>query len=127
MDRQQLEAVVAQVRPGELAKVDLKAEYRLDVGDGACRAKKRSDLAWDVAALANTRGGTGHLIIGIDEATGQPTQGGALGITADQIQQIITTYCAPPMHVEIETTPWASGDPILVITVSRSDRKPHMV
>ncbi|MBI4494591.1 MAG: putative DNA binding domain-containing protein [Chloroflexi bacterium] len=124
MDYQELEALVQR---GETAKVDLKAEYRLDVGDAAYRAKKRSDLAWDIAALANTRGGLGYLVVGIDQATGQPVPGGTVGIAADQIQQILTAHCAPPVFIEIETVPWATGEPILVITIPRSDRKPHVV
>jgi ATP-dependent DNA helicase RecG len=115
------------VQQGETAKVDLKQEYRLDVGNGAYRAKKRLDLAWDVAALANTRGAPGYLIIGIDEHTGQPSPDGAVGITADQIQTILTTHCQPPVHVEVQTVRWATGEPILVVTVPRSDRKPHVV
>jgi ATP-dependent DNA helicase RecG len=115
------------VQQGETAKVDFKQEYRLDVGDGAYRAKKRLDLAWDVAALANTRGAPGYLIIGIDESIRQPLPGGAVGITADQIQTILTAHCQPPVHVEVQTVPWATGEPILVVTVPRSDRKPHVV
>lgn len=42
-------------------------------------------------------------IIGIDEHTRQPAPGGAVGITADQIQAILTAHCQPPVQVEVQT------------------------
>jgi len=124
MERHELEGLV---RHGETSKVDLKLEYRLDIGDGALRAQRRSDLAWDIAAMANTRGDPGYLVIGVDETIRLPGPGGAVGISADQVQQIITAHCSPPVEVDVEILPWVSGEPILVITVPRSDRKPHVV
>jgi hypothetical protein len=56
----ELHALIDLVRRGETAKVDFKAEYRLDVGDSKHRDKRRSELACDVAAIANTRSGPAH-------------------------------------------------------------------
>ena len=69
----ELEAIVG---GGETARVEFKAEYRLDVGDVRHRDTKKSDLAWDIAALANTRGGSGYLLVGIDERTRSPYRHG---------------------------------------------------
>src|SRR5437868_7084287 len=124
MELRELEELV---HHGETAKVELKREYRLDVGEGAYRATKRLDLAWDLASLANTRGAPAYLIIGINEHTRKPVTGGAVGVTADQIQAILTSHCQPPVYVDVQTMHWATGEPILVVTVPRSDRKPHVV
>jgi hypothetical protein len=118
VDREELEALV---RRGERAKVDLKAEFRLDVGDDRYRERQRSDLAWDIAAMANTRGGLGYLIIGVDEKTGLPSKAGPMSIGADQIQQIVATRCDPPVEFDVEWLVWATGEPVLVIVVPPSD------
>ena len=71
MEQAEVEALI---RRRERTKIDFKAECRMDIP--ATRDKRRSDLAWDVAAMANTRGGPGHLVIGIDEKTGRPSTAG---------------------------------------------------
>ena len=124
MNLSTLETLVAR---WEVAKVDFKRECRLDIGDSPHLAKRRSDLAWDVAAIANSRGAPGYLVIGIDEMSRLPVVGGAIGIGADQVQQILASHCQPSVDVDVEIVRWSTDEPILVITIPRSERKPHQV
>ena len=49
----------------ERSKIEAKRELLLDQGSQRQRERKREHLAFDIAAIANTRGGDGYLVIGM--------------------------------------------------------------
>jgi hypothetical protein len=127
---QVLEPFVASGR--ETRKVDLKRE--VDVSGRSGQAK----LAHDIAAIANTSGGTGYLIIGVldtKERTGVNPANYAVGFRPpdlDEFQrtvlQALDNYCKPVPDIRFEEMIHPdAGKPILVVVVLRSIRRPHEI
>jgi hypothetical protein len=118
------EQIEAAARSGELVEspsFDAKAELPI--------AKKNSDIAKDVAAMA-TDGGVLLYGVGEDEH-GQPTMPRPIPLTgaADRIGQVVATSIAEVPYVDVREYP-SAGDPsmgYLVVIVPQSARAPHQV
>lgn len=87
---------------------------------------EKKELAKDIAAIANSKGGRGYLIYGIEDGTKK-----ILGIegkryTEEQIQQIISQRCDPPVSVKLETID-TDDKQVAVLTIYRSSQKPHQI
>lgn len=87
---------------------------------------EKKELAKDVAAIANSKGGRGYIIYGIEDGTKN-----ILGIegktyTEEQIQQIISQRCDPPVSLKLEMIP-IDDKQIAVLTIYRSSQKPHQI
>lgn len=117
------ELLTAQVPEG------LRLEYKRD-NYGASDGDKR-ELLKDVSALANAQGG--HLIIGIDEAEGTPSDiNGVLLQDRDadliRIDQIIQNGLDPRIKdIRSRTVNLANGNCCIVIRVPKSWQPPHRV
>ncbi|MEA4846383.1 MAG: putative DNA binding domain-containing protein [Clostridiaceae bacterium] len=117
MDRQKLYILL---QKPEGTKLDFKAMLSLKT------ESEKKELAKDVAAIANSKGGRGYIIYGIEDGTKA-----ILGIegkyyTEEQIQQIISQRCDPPVSVKLETIP-VDDKQIAVLTIYRSSQKPHQI
>jgi predicted HTH transcriptional regulator len=117
LDRQKLYILL---QKPEGTKLDFKAMLSLKT------ESEKKELAKDVAAIANSKGGRGYIIYGIEDGTKA-----ILGIegkyyTEEQIQQIISQRCDPPVSVKLETIP-VDDKQIAVLTIYRSSQKPHQI
>lgn len=117
MDVQKLKQLLKQ-EEGE--KLDFKAELHL-----ATESEKK-ELVKDVTAIANSRGGRGHIIFGIEDKTKE-----IIGINPDdfkeeQIQQIIYSRTDPPVPVRLDIVRLDNKD-VAVLTIYRSRHAPHQV
>ncbi|KUO74612.1 MAG: hypothetical protein APF77_23145 [Clostridia bacterium BRH_c25] len=117
MDRQKLYTLL---QKPEGTKLDFKAMLSLKTESG------KKELAKDVAAIANSKGGRGYIIFGIEDGTKR-----ILGIegkpyTEEQIQQIISQRCDPPVSVKLEII-HIEGRQIAVLTIYKSSQKPHQI
>ena len=117
LDRQKLYILL---QKPEGTKLDFKAMLSLKT------ESEKKELAKDVAAIANSKGGRGYIIYGIEDGTKA-----ILGIeekhyTEEQIQQIISQRCDPPVSVKLETVP-VDDKQIAVLTIYRSSQKPHQI
>lgn len=120
------------VRMGkETRKVDLKRE--LDISE----RPKQAELAKDICAIANTSGGSGYLIIGVQDAkerTSDDPSSYVVGVTCEeddlqrQIQQALGNFCNPIPAVRYYTIgpPQIPRD-IGVIVIPRSLVRPHEI
>ena len=86
----------------------------------------KKELTKDVIAMANSRGGRGYIIFGIEDKSKR-----VLGICPgdfheEQIQQIIYNRCDPPVPISIEFIEYEDKT-IAVLTVFRSNQQPHMM
>jgi len=117
LDRQKLYTLL---QKPEGTKLDFKAMLSLKTESG------KKELAKDVAAIANSKGGRGYIIFGIEDGTKR-----ILGIegkpyTEEQIQQIISQRCDPPVSVKLEII-HIEGRQIAVLTIYKSSQKPHQI
>ncbi len=117
LDRQKLYALLQ--RP-EGTKLDFKAQLSLKTDS------EKKEMAKDVAAIANSKGGRGYIVFGIEDGTKR-----ILGIegkryTEEQIQQIISQRCDPPVSVKLDVIP-ADDKQVAVLTIYKSNQKPHQI
>lgn len=117
MDKQKLYTLL---QKQEGTKLDFKAILSLK------NESEKKELAKDVAAIANSKGGRGYILYGIEDGTKT-----ILGIegkryTEEQIQQIISQRCDPPVSVKLEIID-INDKQIAVLTIYRSSQKPHQI
>ncbi len=123
MNTQRLEKLIQQ---GENEKVDFKLEYTKGAG---------AEIARDVSAMANSRGGDGYLIYGVDDPDRNHPVGDwrALvkgvdpGVLAESIvPDILKEYCRPvPRTSLLKMT--CQGKFVDVLVIHRSRNKPHQI
>jgi ATP-dependent DNA helicase RecG len=117
MDIQKLKQIL---KREESEKLDFKAELHIDTeGD-------KKELVKDVTAIANSRGGRGYIIYGVEDKTKK-----ILGINTEyfqeeQIQQIIHSRTDPPVPVALDLID-IEGKTVAVLTIFRSRHAPHQV
>lgn len=117
MDSQKL---LTLLKRNEGPKLDFKAQLDMNTESG------KKELAKDVMAIANSQGGRGHILIGVEDRTRS-----IIGIlpeaySEERIQQIVSNRCEPPLSIRYETVPikdkWVG-----VITIFYSNKKPHQM
>ena len=113
--------LLRRIRPGEDAALELK---QVSVAGSRVTAPRRSELADELGAFANGRGGT--LVLGVDDATrtvtGIPIH--ALDTVETWVREICNDALKPPLDAEIRKIelPDANGTPApaLLVAVERS-------
>lgn len=102
----------------EGVKLDFKQEIDLNTESG------KKEFAKDICALANSRGGRGYLVIGIEDKTKRVLGVDRLSFTEEQIQQIVSSRCEPPIPISLEFIDYENKK-VAVITVYQSSQKPY--
>jgi predicted HTH transcriptional regulator len=108
------------MRRQESSKLDFKLKIDIMLESG------KKELAKDVCAIANSRGGRGHIIIGIEDKTKN-----IVGIKKDEyneetIQQIISSRCEPPIPIDYEVIE-LDGALIGIITIYDGGQRPYQI
>lgn len=117
MDKKKL---IALIKKEEGMKLDFKQRIDLETESG------RKELAKDICALANSRGGRGYLIIGVEDKT-KKIVGVEKGILIEeQIQQIVSARCEPPIPISLHLVP-VDGKQVGVITIYDGEQKPYQL
>lgn len=118
MNRQQLTHLL---KGEEGFKLDFKSELKLEY------ESDRKECVKDVIAIANTPGGRGYIIFGIEDQTKK-----ILGIkdlpphTEERIQQIIANRSSPPIPIRFDVVT-IENKIVGVITIFRSMQVPHQM
>jgi len=99
--------------------VDFKADLPL------LTDAQKVEFAKDLSAIANTLGGMGYLIIGVDDR-GRVKGVRSLDISEARLQQIAARRCDPPVNFKVDTRDLRSGR-VVVIQIPRSIVGPHQV
>ncbi|MCK8061013.1 MULTISPECIES: RNA-binding domain-containing protein [unclassified Fusibacter] len=86
----------------------------------------KKELTKDVIAIANSPGGRGHLIIGIEDKTKRIIGVDPADYPEEKIQQIVLNRCDPPITIRVETVP-IDKVYVIAITVFKSHNKPHQM
>ncbi|MCY6958919.1 AlbA family DNA-binding domain-containing protein [Clostridium brassicae] len=106
------------LKKNEGVKLDFKREIDLSIESG------RKEFAKDVCAIANSRGGRGYLIIGIEDKSKKVVGISELCFTEEQIQQIISSRCEPPIPISLEFINYQNKR-LAIITIYQSNQKPY--
>ncbi len=108
------------IKKSEGAKLDFKRDMEL------LTSSQKKEFAKDVAAIANTPGGRGYIIFGIEDKNKN-----VVGVEYDKymeekIQQIIAQRIDPPVAVRMEYVKYRRKS-IGVLTIFKSIQKPHQI
>jgi predicted HTH transcriptional regulator len=101
-------------------KLDFKACISLNT-DG-----ERKELTKDIIAIANSRGGRGYIIFGVEDKTKRIIGIKPQDFKEEQIQQIIYMRCDPPIPISIDVIKYEDKE-IAVMTIFKSIHKPHQL
>lgn len=117
MDRKKLEALI---KRDEGTKLDFKQKIDIEIESG------RKELAKDVCAIANSRGGRGYIIIGIEDKSKKIAGIEENQYNEEQIQQIISSRCEPPIPIVYETVQF-NNKLLGIITIYDGGQKPYQI
>ncbi|MBU3189314.1 putative DNA binding domain-containing protein [Clostridium bowmanii] len=104
----------------EGTKLDFKLKIDILLESG------KKELAKDVCAIANSRGGRGYIVIGVEDKTKR-----VVGINVDefmeeQFQQIISSRCEPPIPISLDFVIYKSKR-LAIITIYDGGQKPYQL
>lgn len=117
MNNHKLETLL---KRGESPKVDFKAEFHMK------SEQQKRELAKDVIALANTKGGRGYLIYGVEDKSKSIVGIDPSLFTEESIVQVINTRVYPPIPVAVEILQ-VEEKTVVVLVVYKSDLRPHQM
>lgn len=117
MDIKKIETLI---KRDEGTKLDFKQKIELETESG------KKELAKDVCAIANSRGGRGYIVIGIEDKTKRIVGMEGKTYTEEQIQQIISSRCEPPIPIVYEIYDYL-GKVISIITIYDGGQKPYQI
>jgi len=84
------------LRQEEGPKLDFKAALHLTT------ESEKKELTKDVIAMANSRGGRGYIIFGVEDKTKKILGIDSVDFKEEQIQQIIYNRCDPPVPISVD-------------------------
>jgi predicted HTH transcriptional regulator len=117
MDIKRLQTLI---KKDEGIKLDFKQKLELDMESG------KKELAKDVCAIANSKGGRGYIVIGVEDKTKKVVGIEKKNYNEEQIQQIISSRCEPPIPVVYETFDYEEKT-VGIITIYDGGQKPYQL
>ena len=113
--------LITLLKKEEGTKLDFKLKIDLFTESG------KKEFSKDVSAIANSKGGRGYLIIGIEDKSKE-----IIGIKdenlfeEERVQQVISSRCEPPIPIEVEFQE-LEGKKIGIIIIYDGNQKPYQV
>lgn len=118
MDNKKIASII---KRQEGLKLDFKLKLFLGIDSG------KKELAKDICAIANAKGGRGYIIVGIEDKTKK-----IVGLNEDelfseeQVQQIVASRCEPPIPISVDTYVFDEKK-ICIITIYDGGQKPYQI
>lgn len=109
------------IKREEGTKLDFKLRLELYYETG------KKELTKDICAIANSSGGRGYIVVGIEDKSKK-----IIGLQEDdmfkeeQIQQIVTTRCEPPIPIEVDFVE-IKNKKVGVISIYDGGQRPYQV
>ncbi|MCX7885295.1 MAG: putative DNA binding domain-containing protein [Caloramator sp.] len=101
-----------------------KLDFKLKLITDTESSKK--ELAKDVCAIANSRGGRGYILFGIEDKTKRIVGINKEEFGEEHIQQIVSTRIVPPVPISVEIINFQEKN-IGIITIYSTEQKPHQI
>jgi predicted HTH transcriptional regulator len=112
--------LISLLKSPEGVKLDFKLQLDLNLETG------KKELAKDICSIANSRGGRGYLIVGIEDKTKKVVGIDKKAFTEEQVQQVISSRCEPPIPISLEFVDY-EGKYLAVITIFQGNQKPYQI
>lgn len=117
MDIQKLQSLINRE---EGTKLDFKRELHIET------TSDKKEFAKDVSAIANSRGGRGYIIFGVEDKTKNIVGVNPDDFIEEKIQQVIATRCEPPVPISLDLVKYKEKY-IAVLTIYSGDQKPYQI
>jgi ATP-dependent DNA helicase RecG len=117
LDKYKLESLL---KREEGPKLDFKALLSLST------ESQKKELTKDVIAMANSRGGRGYIVFGVEDKTKRILGISPTDFNEEQIQQVIYNRCDPPIPISLDFVNY-EGKTLAVLTVYKSHHQPHQM
>ncbi|OPJ55511.1 RNA-binding domain-containing protein [Alkalithermobacter paradoxus] len=117
MYRYKIESLLKQ---NEGPKLDYKLKLSVDT-EG-----EKKEIAKDIAAIANTNGGRGYIIFGIEDKSKEVVGVERNDHIEEQIQQIISNRIDPPVPIRMEYIEHKNKT-LGILTIFKSKHRPHQI
>lgn len=108
------------LKMGEGPKLDFKAKLSLET------ESEKKELAKDVTAIANSRGGRGYILFGVEDKTKKILGVDPEDFAEEKVQQVIYNRCDPPVALSFDLAE-VDDKTLGVITIYKSNNKPHQM
>lgn len=108
------------LKMGEGPKLDFKAKLSLET------ESEKKELAKDVTAIANSRGGRGYILFGVEDKTKKILGIDPEDFAEEKVQQVIYNRCDPPVALSFDLAE-VDDKTLGVITIYKSNNKPHQM
>lgn len=108
------------LKMGEGPKLDFKAKLSLET------ESEKKELAKDVTAIANSRGGRGYILFGVEDKTKKVLGIDPEDFAEEKVQQVIYNRCDPPVALSFDLAE-VDDKTVGVITIYKSNNKPHQM
>ncbi|SEF51978.1 Putative DNA-binding domain-containing protein [Caloramator fervidus] len=116
----ELQKLLSLISKEEGLKLDFKEKLNIETESG------KKELAKDICAIANSKGGRGYLIFGIEDKSKKIIGINKQEFNEEKIQQIISTRIEPPVPISVDTVDF-NGKTIGIITIFNTDQKPFQL
>lgn len=118
MDKRKL---LSLIKRDEGLKLDYKEKLQLWLDSN------KKELAKDICAIANSKGGRGYIIVGVEDKTKRIVGVDKSEIFKEEVvQQIVTSRCEPPIPISVDIEE-IDGKIIEIITIYDGGQKPYQV
>lgn len=117
MNIQKLEELLSR---SEYEKLDFKLDFNID------KEYSKREFVKDVTAIANSKGGRGHIIFGVEDKKKEIVGVTASKLEEERIQQLICGRCDPPVPIRFEEI-FYKGKKLFVLTIFKSSQRPHQI
>ena len=101
-------------------KLDFKQHIQIETDSG------RKELAKDICAIANSKGGRGHLVIGVEDKTKVVLGIGDMDLSEEKVQQIISSRIDPPVPISLEFIEYENKK-VAIINIYDGPQKPYQM
>jgi len=106
------------LRRGESSKVDFKIDLTLSTD------QQKVEFAKDLSAMANTPGGKGYIIVGVDDKGRPKGVDPRVNLSEERLQQVARSRIDPPVKFSVADLDFDSKK-IVLLEIPRSIVRPH--
>ena len=117
MNIQKLEELLSR---SEYEKLDFKLDFNID------KEYSKREFVKDVTAIANSKGGRGYIIFGVEDKKKEIVGVTANKLEEERIQQLICGRCDPPVPIRFEEI-FYKDKKLFVLTIFKSSQRPHQI
>lgn len=108
------------IKKEEGTKLDFKLKLDLETESG------KKEFSKDVSAIANSKGGRGYLIVGVEDKSKKIVGTEIPMYSEEQLQQIVSSRCEPPIPISVQNILFEDRY-VTVITIYDGGQKPYQV